>query len=58
MCQASLKIEVVRLLKGITFLLNEKVDYYTQNSISWLTAIVGIYGIAFHHALGNSNVWR
>ena len=54
MCQVSLMIEVVILLTRITFLLHEKVDYYSQ--ISREVAIVDIYGITSHHALRNSYV--
>ena len=40
MCQTSMVIEVVRLLKRITFLLNKKVEYYSQ--ISSVMRIMGI----------------
>ena len=49
MCQASLVIKVVRILERITFLLNKKVDYYGQ--ISWVVAIVDIYGITSHQEI-------
>ena len=50
---ASPVIKVVRLLKRITFLVNNKVNYHSQNSL--VVATVDIYGITSHHALRNSN---